>query len=113
MNLGSLRNGAILAGVMVGGGAVLGAGAGAVQSLNQKPTPGAEGLNRMERRSVGANMIVGGLAGAVGGLALLGAKKLVSIPVLKSMPLPALLALGAGTGAATYGAYTLGRNAFN
>lgn len=113
MNLGAIRNGAILAGAAIGGGAAIGAGIGAVRSLNEQPSADARGLNQMERRSVLANMIIGAGAGAVGGAALIGARKLVTIPVLRSLPLPAMVGLGMATGAASYGAYTLGRTALN
>ena len=113
MTLAGLKSGAILAGVTIGGGALVGAGIGAVRSLNDEPNAATAGFTGMEKRSVLANAIIGAGVGALGGVALLGAKKLVNIPALRGIPMPAMLALGAGTGAAAYGAYTVGRNAFN
>jgi hypothetical protein len=113
MNLAALKSGAILAGVTVGGGAVVGAGIGLVSSLNSEPTPASSGLTSMEKRSTLANTIIGAGVGALGGVALLGAKKIFTINALRGVPMPALLALSAGTGAAAYGAYTLGRNIAN
>lgn len=113
MNLGAIKSGAMLAGAMIGGGALVGAGIGAVQSLGQEPDPSVSGLTGMEKRNTLKSAIVGAGAGALGGVALLGAKKLVTIPVIKNMPLPAVLALGGATGAAAGGAYALGRNVFN
>jgi hypothetical protein len=113
MNLSAIKSGAILAGVTIGGGAAVGAGIGLVQSLNSEPTADAKGFTSMEQRSVLANTIIGAGVGALGGVALLGAKKLFTINALRGLPMPGLLALSAGTGAAAYGAYTLGRNIAN
>lgn len=113
MSLAGIKSGAIIAGVTIGGSALVGAGLGAVRSLNEEPSPTAAGFGRMEKRSVLANAIIGGGVGALGGLALIGAKKYVSINALRSLPAPAMLVLGTGAGAAAYGAYTVGRNTFN
>ena len=113
MNLSAIKSGAILAGVTIGGGAAVGAGIGLVQSLNSEPAADATGFTSMEKRSVLANTIIGAGVGALGGVALLGAKKIFTINALRGLPMPALLGLSAGTGAAAYGAYTLGRNIAN
>jgi hypothetical protein len=113
MNLSALKSGALLTGAMIGGGAIIGGGIGLVQSLNSEPGVDSKGFTTMEKRSVLSNVIIGAGAGALGGAALIGAKKLFTIPALRSVPLPAMLALGAGTGAAAFGAYSLGRNIAN
>lgn len=113
MTLAGLKSGAMLAGVVIGGGALVGAGLGAVQALNGEPSAAASGFNGSEQRNVLANVIIGAGVGALGGVALIGAKKVFSITALKSLSLPAMMALGTGTGAAAFGAYTLGRNVFN
>ena len=67
MNLAGLKSGAILAGVTIGGGALVGAGIGAVRSLNDEPNAATSGFTGMEKRSVLANAIIGAGVGALGG----------------------------------------------
>lgn len=113
MNLGAIKSGAILAGAAIGGGSLVGAGVGAVQSLKGEPDPAAAGLTVSEKRGVLANAIIGAGVGALGGVALIGAKKVINIPALKGLPMVAMLGLGTATGAASYGAYSLGRTIAN
>ncbi|MEO6866564.1 MAG: hypothetical protein ABI200_00925 [Gaiellales bacterium] len=113
MNLGALKSGAMLAGVTIGAGAVIGGGLGAVRSLKSEPDPTQAGFTQMEKRGALANVISGAAVGALGGVALIGAKKVVNLPALKQLSLPAMLGLGAATGAAAFGAHSVGRSIFN
>lgn len=113
VNLNSLRIGATIAGVAIGGGAAIGAGVGAWTALSNEPSADAAGLTRMEKRSVFANAIAGAFVGALGGAALVGVGKMVTIKALKGLPMPAMLALGGATGAAAVGAGTLAHRALN
>lgn len=113
MDLGRIGAGMKLAGAVIGTGAIIGGGAGAVRALRSVPDADASGVTRMERRSVAADAVIGGLAGAVTGVAMIGGKRFVAVTALKALSPGMMLGLGAATGAAAYGAHSLARVSLN
>ena len=111
MNFGSVP---VALGV-VGGAMVVGGALGAVKSLGAESTASAAGLPSMEKRETLKNVLLGML----GGGAAAGAFMLVrtQVPALAKIPfqgsMPMLLGVSAATGAAGFGAYTLGKNVAN
>lgn len=101
----------VIAGTMLGG-ALIGGGIGAVQSLREQPKD--DGISRMEKRNVLANAIVGAGVGAAGGVALLGLRKFIpaigGLPVVGSLSGVQALALGGATGAVSVGAYSAAKS---
>jgi hypothetical protein len=100
---------------VVGGAMVVGGALGAIGSLSHEKTASASGLPSMEKRETLKNVLIGMLGGgAAAGVFMLARTQ---IPALTRVPLtgsvPMLLGVSMATGAAGYGAYTLGRNVAN
>ena len=106
---------ALFIGGTVLGGAVIGAGIGAVKSLKDEGVDNQ--FSRQDGRDTLANAIIGAGVGAAAGVALVGTKKLVpsltGIPMLGQLGTAGTIGLGIGVGGAGFGAYTLARNAFD
>lgn len=109
MNLPGVARSAMIFGGAVLGGAVVGAGAGAVRALKSEGVDNA--FSRQEGRDTLANVIIGAGAGALAGVALLGARKVIpamgALPILGQVGTVGAISLGLGVGAAGYGAYTV------
>ena len=100
---------------VVGGAMVVGGSLGAIKSLGTESTASASGLKSMEKRETLKNVLIGMLGGgAAAGVFMLARTQ---VPALGKVPLtgtmPMLLGVSMATGAAGFGAYTLGRNITN